>query len=142
MVCGAVGVEGVVADRWKDQVNLNSKMHAFASCLPEASHNEIDGWEMANAQCESFAVVIVRDPDDRSKIADRIEITKTLIPKGFPLHDVPLEGTNAVEKLLSGFYLADLVSIYLAVLNRIDPSLTTGVEAIKEEMGKVEEAEG
>ena len=37
--------QGVVAGRWKAQINENAKNHAFAHTFPELNHNEIIGWE-------------------------------------------------------------------------------------------------
>ena len=41
-------VTAPVAYRWKTQVNENAKMPAFSATLPEADHNEIEGWSGAD----------------------------------------------------------------------------------------------
>jgi len=80
---------------------------------------------------------MLRDPLDQSRIADRIRITRSLIPKGYPVHDVPLEGANDLERLLWGCYLADFVSEYLAILNRVDPWQMAGIDYLKAELAKL-----
>ena len=44
-VVHGAGLTAAVARRWKTQLNENAKVAAFASELPEANHNEIEGWE-------------------------------------------------------------------------------------------------
>lgn len=41
------------ARRWKNQLNENSKVAAFASELPEANHNEIEGWRWGHDHAPS-----------------------------------------------------------------------------------------
>lgn len=137
LLYGAAGYIGVLAVRWKGQLNENSKVHAFSNVFPELNHNEILGWERANLQSEDFAVVILRDPADTSRIADRITITRSLIPKGYPVHDVPLQGNNDLERLLWGMHLGDFASGYLAILNRVDPFKMEGIEFLKAELAKM-----
>jgi len=137
LLYGPDGYIGVLCTRWKGQFNENSKVHAFSNVFPELNHNEILAWERADLQSDAFEVVILRDPEDAGPIADRIRITRTLIPKGYTVHDVPLEGENDLERLLWGIHFGDVVSGYLAILNRVDPMAMKAIELLKKE---VEEA--
>jgi glucose/mannose-6-phosphate isomerase len=142
LLYGAAGLAGVVAFRWKTQFNENAKVHAFANVFPEMNHNEIMGWELANLESDAFAAVFIRDPADSSRIADRIRITSTLIPRWFISRDIPLSGQNDLEKLLWGFYFGDLASVYLAICNDIDPTRITGIDRLKEELARIPEGRG
>ena len=137
LIYGSTGITGVIAYRWKTQVNENAKVHAFADVFPEMNHNEIMGWELANFESEAFAAIFIRDPEDTSRIADRIRITSTLIPRGFMTRDIQLEGRNDLEKLLWGFYFGDLASVYLAICYGIDPTRITGIDRLKEELARI-----
>lgn len=137
LVYGAVGITGVIAFRWKCQINENAKVHSFANTFPELNHNEIMGWELANLESDAFAAVFIRDPEDKSRIANRIRITSTLIPRGFVTRDIELRGENDLEKLLWGFYFGDLASVYLAVCYEIDPTQIAGINRLKEELAKI-----
>lgn len=137
VIYGAPGISGVVAFRWKTQFNDNAKVHAFANFFPELNHNEIMGWELASLECESFAALFIRDPADESRIADRVRVVSTLIPRGFMTRDIVLRGENELEKLLWGFYLGDIASVYLSVCYDVNPSSNTGIDRLKEEFAKV-----
>ena len=137
LLYGSAGYTGAFAVRWKCQFNENSKIHAFTNVFPELNHNEILAWERAELQSESFTVVLLRDPTDKSRIADRIRITHSLIPKGYPVHDIALEGKNELERLLWGCHFADLVTEYLAVLNKVDPYKMAGIDYLKSELAKI-----
>jgi len=137
LLYGTAGITGVIAFRWKTQINENAKVHAFANHFPEMNHNEIMGWELASLESEAFAAVFIRDPDDKSRIADRIRITSTLIPRGFVTRDVPLQGSDNLGKLLWGFYFGDLATVYLAICYDMDPTTIKGIDRLKEELGRI-----
>lgn len=137
IIYGSSGITKVIAYRWKCQMNENAKIHAFANIFPELNHNEIMGWEMANMESDAFAAIFIRDPEDTSRIADRIRITSTLIPRGFLTRDIQLRGSNDLEKLLWGFYLGDVASVYLALCYDIDPTKIKGIDRLKEELARI-----
>lgn len=134
---GSPGVTCATAYRWKCQCNENAKVHAFCNTFPEMNRNEMLGWELANLESESFAAVFIRDPDDSPHLADRIHITATLIPRGFMSRTIELRGDSPMERLLWGFLLGDLASVYLAALYEIDPSQVTGIDRLKEELARI-----
>jgi len=137
LIYGSVGITGVTAFRWKCQINENAKAHSFANVLPEFNHNEIMGWEGAAAQSGGFAAVFIRDASDTSRIAERIRITSKIIPEDFPVHDVAVEGANALEKLLWGFYLGDFMSVYLAICYGVNPTSIAAIDRLKAELAKL-----
>ena len=47
LVYGLGGWQGVVASRWRGQINENAKVMAFSHTFPELNHNEIMGWTRA-----------------------------------------------------------------------------------------------
>lgn len=134
---GSPGVTCITAYRWKCQCNENAKVHAFHNIFPEMNRNEMLGWELANLESEAFAAVFIRDPDDSTRLADRIHITATLIPRGFMSRTIELRGDSPMERLLWGFLLGDLASVYLAALYEIDPSQVTGIDRLKEELARI-----
>jgi glucose/mannose-6-phosphate isomerase len=112
------------ARRWKSQLNENAKTAAFASVLPEANHNEICGWDGAG----DLAGVFLEDPDQHPRIRERIELTaKVLDDAGAPTERIEVEGDSRLERVLALVLLGDLVSVYVAALDGVDP---TPVEAI------------
>ena len=121
------------ARRWKSQLNENAKAAAFASVLPEANHNEICGWEGPS----KLAGVFLEDPDQHPRIRERIELTaKVLEDAGAPAERIELEGDGRVERVLALVLLGDLVSVYVAALDGVDPTPVEPIERFKGLLGQ------
>jgi glucose/mannose-6-phosphate isomerase len=119
------------ARRWKCQLNENAKVAAFASVLPEANHNEICGWERGR-QAAPLAGVFLEDPDQHPRIRRRIELTAEAVAHaGAPAERVTARGESRLERVLSLVLLGDLVSVYLAALEGVDPTPVAPIERFK-----------
>jgi glucose/mannose-6-phosphate isomerase len=119
------------ARRWKTQINENVKSAAFASELPEANHNEIEGWEWAAAHA-SPAAVLLSAPESLPRIERRIELTAELIQRaGAPVVRVAARGETRVDHVLSLVMLGDLVSIEMAELAGVDATPVETIEGFK-----------
>jgi glucose/mannose-6-phosphate isomerase len=137
-VIAGSGLTAPIAGRWKTQVNENAKQPAFASALPELDHNEILGWARS-PQYGPFSAIFLYDSDDTPRISRRIELTRELIAGGASgTHLIPTQGANAVERLFSLVLLGDLVSVYLAVLNGVDPLDIGAISELKERLSAPE----
>lgn len=80
-------------------------------------------------------MVIIRDRDDSSAIASRVEGTRKLIGVDVPVFDVYADGVSPLARLMSGIYFGDFVSVYLAFLWDEDPSANRQFEDIHKEIG-------
>jgi glucose/mannose-6-phosphate isomerase len=130
LIAGA-GLTAPVAYRWKTQINENAKLPAFAHELPELDHNEIVGWQGA-AGLGRFSAVFLDDADNHPRIGDRIELTSELIAgQAHTVQRVATRGRGTVERVMSLVLLGDLVSLYLAVLQGIDPTPVDVIETLK-----------
>jgi glucose/mannose-6-phosphate isomerase len=119
--------------RWKTQINENAKAAAFASQLPEADHNEICAWERGSAP---FAAVFLEDPDQHPRVRRRIELTAAEVERaGAPAIRVAARGDDRLERVLSLVLLGDLVSVYLAVLEGVDPGTVEAIDRLKGALG-------
>lgn len=139
IIYGTKGYRGVLAVRWKGQLNENAKAHAFANVLPEQNHNEILGWDQALTQAQNWSVVYLRDPSEVAespRIVRRVEVLKTVIGNRADQVDVWAEGTGLMERLLSLLYLGDFVSVYAAFLNGVDPTAIAGIDLLKAELAR------
>jgi glucose/mannose-6-phosphate isomerase len=120
-----------VAYRWKCQLNENAKVPAFCSALPEADHNEICGWGTAK-ETGAFAAVFLEDDDQAPPLRRRIELTAAAADAGALLvHRVSGRGETRLRRVLSLVLLGDLVSLYLAVLRRVDPADIRAIRELK-----------
>ena len=140
VIYGSQSWRGGVAYRWKCQWNENVKAAAFSNALPEQNHNEILAWTLAGRQAESWAVIFLREAGEATKsprISKRIEVTKQLIGKDYPIFEVESEGDTLLEKMFSLTYYADFVTVYLALLNGVCPTEIAGIDLLKQELSKI-----
>ncbi|MGC9220569.1 MAG: bifunctional phosphoglucose/phosphomannose isomerase [Solirubrobacteraceae bacterium] len=133
-IAGA-GLTAPVAYRWKTQINSNAKTPAFAAELPELDHNELLGWERARG-LGPFSAVFLDDSDLHPRLRQRIELTRGLIAgRGNPTFRVETIGETRLGRLMSLVLLGDLVSLYLAVLDGVDPAPVESADSIKAALG-------
>lgn len=134
-IYGSAGITSCAAFRWRTQINENSKMLASTALFPEMNHNEIVGWEHPAELMERFPVVILRDSGDNERVKARIEITKSLLQGAAPsISEVWSEGKSLPERIFSLMYYGDFVSMYLAVLNGVDPTPVERIQTLKERL--------
>jgi glucose/mannose-6-phosphate isomerase len=130
-VIHGAGPTTAVARRWKTQINENASAAAFASELPEANHNEICGWERGRSAAP-LSGVFLEDPDQHPRIQSRIELTAAEVQRtGAPAVRLAARGESRLERVLSLVLLGDLASVYLAVLNGVDPTPVEAIERFK-----------
>jgi glucose/mannose-6-phosphate isomerase len=130
-VVHGAGPTSAPARRWKTQLNENAYAAAFWSELPEATHNEVCGWERGRAVAPLSAVFLA-DPDQHPRVHRRIELTAAEVERaGAPVVRVEARGDSRLERVLSLVLLGDLVSVYLAVLDGVDPTPVEPIERIK-----------
>jgi glucose/mannose-6-phosphate isomerase len=135
-VVHGAGPTVAVARRWRTQINENAKAAAFWSELPEADHNEICAWERGRDAAPLVGVFLV-DPDQHPRVDSRIELTAAEVERaGAPVISVEARGDSRLERVLSLVLLGDLVSVYLAVLEGVDPTPVEPIERFKAALGE------
>jgi glucose/mannose-6-phosphate isomerase len=129
------GPTAAPARRWKTQLNENAGLAAFWSDLPEADHNEICAWERGAAGAP-FTAVLLGDSDQHPRIRRRIELTAREVERsGAAAEPVESRGETRLERILSLVLLGDLVSVYLAALDGVDPTPVEAIDRLKAELG-------
>lgn len=128
---------GPVAYKWKISWNENAKNVAFCNVYPETNHNEFIGWA-SHPVDKPFAVFDLRSSFEHDRILKRFEITDKLLsgrrPKATPVN---LMGDTPLAQMLWGSILADFVSIYVAILNGVNPTPVDLVESLKKELADI-----
>jgi glucose/mannose-6-phosphate isomerase len=120
-----------IARRWHTQLNENAKAPAFWSELPEANHNEICAWERGTGLAP-LAAVFLEDPDQHPRIGRRVDRTCQEVERsGAAAIRVRARGDSRLERVLSHVLLGDLVSVYLAALEGVDPTPVDAIERLK-----------
>ena len=130
IITGA-GLTTPIAYRWKTQFNENAKSPAFAGELPEIDHNEIVGWKRT-PRMGRLSAVFLDDCDLHPRVRTRIELTRELIAGGTAANElVESVGSSRLERLVSLVLLGDLVSLYVAILDGVDPAEIDVLNALK-----------
>jgi glucose/mannose-6-phosphate isomerase len=123
------------ANKWKICMNENAKNTAWVNQYPEFNHNEFIGWS-SHPVDKPFAVVEIRSGLEHPRVQKRFEVTERLLSgkRPAPLVVVP-EGDTLLKQLLWGIAMGDFVSVYLALLNGVNPMPVDLVEKLKVELG-------
>ena len=123
-----------LAYKWKISWNENAKNVAFWNQYPEFNHNEFMGWTSHPVE-KPFVVFDLVSHLDHPQIAKRFEISDRLLSGQRPKSIVvKLQGDTLLQQLLRGCILADFVSIYVAILNGVDPVPVPLIEKLKKEL--------
>lgn len=123
-----------IAYKWKISWNENAKNLAFYGELPEFNHNEFMGWTSHPIE-KPFVVYDIRSNLEHPQTNKRFEVSDRLLSGNRPKSIVvDMQGDSAIKQLLWGSILADFVSIYLAVINKVDPTPVHLIEKLKKEL--------
>ncbi|HET9850385.1 MAG TPA: bifunctional phosphoglucose/phosphomannose isomerase [Candidatus Saccharimonadales bacterium] len=123
------------AYKWKISFNENAKNVAWWNELPEFDHNELTGWSSHPIQ-KPYGVVELRSNLENPRVQKRFEVGEKLLSGLRPAPNVVnAEGENLLEQLVWTTAFGDFVSIYLALLNGVNPAPVDLVEKFKKELG-------
>jgi glucose/mannose-6-phosphate isomerase len=119
------------AYKWKISFNENAKQVAWVNQLPEFNHNEFIGWSEQPVN-KPYAVVDLRSNLEHERVQKRFEVTERLLSGLRPEpHVVRPEGQTSLEQLVWAVAYGDFVSLYLALLNGLNPAPVDLVERLK-----------
>lgn len=122
------------ANKWKIGVNENAKNTAWANEYPEFNHNEFIGWSSHPIE-KPFGVVEIRSSLEHPRIQKRFVISERLLSGKRPAPIVvEPAGESTLQQLAWSFALGDFVSIYLAILNNVNPTPVGLVEKLKQDL--------
>ena len=126
-----------VAHRLKVQFNENSKLHSKFDVFPELNHNETVGYEAPDAINKKHSVILIRDPSEPTEIRSRIETTTDLVFKRAKnVLEIDANGKAKLAKMFSVLFTGDFASVYLAILQNIDPTPVKIIDLVKSELAK------
>lgn len=129
-------IDSVVA-RWRGQLAENSKTLSSGNLFPEMTHNEIVGWDNPAALIKNSVVIMLKDACDHPRISKRMDIVRRILKKdGIGVIEVKSAGKEPLSRIFSLVYIADYVSLYLAILNKVDPSPVDMIAYMKKELSK------
>lgn len=122
------------ANKWKICMNENAKNTAWVNQYPEFNHNEFIGWSGQPIQ-KPFAVVEIRSSLEHPRVQKRFEVSERLLSGKRPAPIVvEPHGDTLLKQLLWSIAMGDFVSVYLALLNNINPTPVDLVEKLKKSL--------
>lgn len=109
------------AYKWKISFNENAKNAAWWNVVPEMNHNELMGWSYPVQK--PFAVIELRSRMEHPQVQKRFGVAERLLSGLRPAPNVvEVQGNTLLEQLLWAVNFGDFVSIYLALLNNVNPT--------------------
>jgi len=124
------------AYKWKINFNENAKNVAWWNQYPEFNHNEMIGWSSHPIE-KPYGIVDLRSNLEHPRVQKRFEVTEKLLSGRRPAPNVvQVKGETILEQLLWAVAFGDFVSIYLALLNNVNPAPVELVEKFKIELDK------
>jgi glucose/mannose-6-phosphate isomerase len=121
---------GLVAYRWKTDLEENAKAFAIAGALPEMNHNEIEAWGAPAAA--RLHALLLRDEGEPAEIALRFRLLRDIIgPAAGGVSETWARGRAPLARLLSLAYLGQWTSYYVAVLRGMDPWTVPRLDDLK-----------
>jgi len=123
-----------VGERWKTQLNENSKSAAFTEVFPELCHNAIVGYDFPGEfGKQSFTILLQSRSLFNPQITRRYEaIDQILSQKGIGFETVQTRGESLPAQMMSLVLCGDYVSFYLAILNEVDPTPVDSIDFMKQ----------
>lgn len=129
---------GPLAYKWKISWNENAKNTAFCNVYPEFNHNEFIGWSSHPVE-KPFVIFDLVSSLERPRITQRMRLSDRLLsgkrPKAIEVH---LDGRTLLQQSLWACVLADYVTMYVAILNGVDPTPVELVERFKHDLSAID----
>ncbi len=122
----------VAARRWAGQMSENAKQWALHVALPEMNHNLIVGLAAPAIAREALHGVILDSRAVHERTRLRVQLTADAMnTAAIPHHELMIGGTHPLDSVLRACYLGDWVSLYLAMLNEVNPTPVPAVDQLK-----------
>ena len=116
------------AIRFKASLQENAKTHAMAENVIETCHNGIVSWERKS----TVKPILIEGEDDYIKTKERWNILKEYFKQNnIDFWEVLSVKGSILTKLINLIYLLDYVSIYNAIINKIDPTPIKSIDFVK-----------
>ena len=126
-----------VVTRWRNQLNENAKLLAHSTVVPELNHNEVVGWERAQAFAAGAVAVVLRDGDESAPNEARLALTAEFLRRqGVTVLEPEPPGGGGLARMASLVLLGDYVSFYLAMANGVDPTPIASLDEFKRRLSE------
>lgn len=125
----------VAARRWATDINENAKQWAFPLALPELNHNQLEGMAAPDGAIDRLSVVLLDAPTIHRRNATRVGLTSEVLSDAGVAHQAAVVGGESpLDAVMQACTLGSWVSLYLALLNGVDPAPTPIMDALKQRL--------
>ena len=108
-----------------------AKNLAWWKQYPEINHNEFIGWS-SHPTDKPFAVVDIRSNLEHERVQKRFTVTERMLSGKRPVPNVIVpQGDTLPKQIFWASVFGDFVSLYLALLNGLNPTPVDLVEKFK-----------
>ncbi len=122
------------AYKWKISFNENAKNVAWCDAFSEFNHNEFLGWS-SHPIDKPYGIIELQSNLEHPQIQKRFQITNKLLSGRWPEpHIIQVEGEHILDQLLWAIAYGDFVSLYVGLLNGLNPSPVELIEKLKVEL--------
>ncbi len=126
-----------VAQRWKTQINENSKAWAFYEAFPELNHNAVVGYQLPAETRQRAMALLLHSASLHPRVSIRYQVTSEILTKAGVKHKtVEAIGKSPLAQMIGLVLLGDYVSFYLAMLNRTDPIPVPTIDHLKSRLAE------
>jgi glucose/mannose-6-phosphate isomerase len=133
IVYGGGSLGRVAAWRWKNQINENAKIPAFANEVPELTHNEVCGWgQSGDVTRQIFRMVQLRHDAEHPQELRRFELLGEVLDEVVAgIEVIEAEGDGTLAQVFDLILLGDVLSLEICALEGVDPGPTPVLDHIK-----------
>lgn len=122
------------AYKWKININENAKNIAWCNQYPEFNHNEFLGWT-SHPVDKPYKIIELKSSLEHERVQKRFAISEKLLSGKRPHPEsINVRGNSELEQLLWTIQLGDFTSLYLALLNGLNPTPVELIEKLKSEL--------
>lgn len=120
-----------VANKMKICMNENAKNLAWWGQYPEFNHNEFIGWS-SHPVDKPFCVIEIRSNLEHERVQKRFTVSERMLSGKRPSpHVIEPQGESLAQQIFWASMFGDFVSVYLALLNGLNPTPVDLVEKFK-----------
>ncbi len=131
------GFMGIVAERWKSQINENAKAWAQVEMIPEVCYSTLGGlYHPENQLTQMMALFLKSTCDYPSDQIVSDEVRKMFMIEGINTDSYLTQGKTALECMWNAILYGDFISYYLALAYDVDPTPVPGVEDFQNVLSK------
>ena len=132
MIWGSSDLAGIAAYRLLCQLAENAKHAAVNGVLPEALHNQVVTFAAGRSASPPLRLVLLRDTVEHEQVAAGAEEAASLAAEsGVSVSVLRAVGAHPMERMASLCAVGDFASVYLGLLEGVDPTPIDPITELK-----------